>query len=323
MKRLLTLLLTLLAVSVPVYAVNYTVEQITNTTGDEMHVTIADNGHMAWTEDGDIYYWDTTSANKIWSTGTFNPQPELNSNGEVVWWDSGIHYYNGTTHQQVANAGHFRPNINNDGVYTWYGYVSGYQIHYRDTTTNIITPIGSTNNIHPRINDLGHIVWYGALSNNQIFLWDGTNVSQLPDVTNESNRFPDINDLGHVAWTASDGAGYSIYYWDGTHRTKIATNAFNSTYVRINNDGYAVYEGNDGRIYLYDGNGVHKITDYEATRPDINDSGQIVYTGNPTGSNWDVYRVTLDQQPTVPEPASILMLISALGVLLAHFKNRR
>ncbi len=311
------------------YATEYTIQNITNSSGNEEHVSIASNGDLVWNLDGDIYYWNGTSPTKIASTNYASGEPGVNKNGELVWYDSArdIYFYDGTPEKISVRTPNFRPKINDSGEATWYGFgaAGGYQIHYYDGTTHELTSPFSTNNIHPSINNSGQIVWYGYNgTRTQIYLWDGTQVSVLPGISDLNCYFPDINDLGQVAFSVYDStrADYDIYFWNGTEVIRITDDDIDQQYVRINNSGEIVWGGSDNRIYHWDGESINQLTTYDSWRPEISDSNQIVWYGNESG-NSDIYLATYELPVTTAVPEPTTLLLSLFGVTAIFFKKNK
>jgi Tol biopolymer transport system component len=139
--------------------------------------------------------------------------------------------------------------------------------------------------LFPRMNDNGgYVVWYGAEGGDdyEIFLYDGTTTTRLTD-DSVDDRSVYVNDAGDVVW--SRGLT-DIYLYDGTFPIKNISPDSNWNYHKaINNAGYVVWdssvdnEDENREIYLYNGTETIQFTDngVEDIRPDINDSGDIVW----------------------------------------------
>ena len=145
--------------------------------------------------------------------------------------------------------------------------------------------------LFPRMNDSGgYVVWYAGVESPHydIFLYDGTTTTRLTD-DDVDDRSVYVNDAGDVVW--SRGLA-DIYLYDGTLPIQNISADSNWNYHKaINNAGYVVWdssvdnEDENREIYLYNGTETIQFTDngVEDIRPDINDSGDIVwaqYDGN-------------------------------------------
>jgi len=74
-------------------------------------------------------------------------------------------------------------------------------------------------------------------------------------------------------------SGYTI--------TQLTDNDYNDQTPQINDNGYVVWTGNSGRIFLYDGANTIQIADNGYT-PQINNNGHVAWNGS-DGTDWQIY----------------------------------
>jgi hypothetical protein len=171
----------------------------------------------------------------------------------------------------------------------------------------------------PRINNRGQIVFMGWMDNSnrlteEIFLYDNGRVIRLTN-DNIQDVGPDINDDGTIVWSRGLGPihpstgepSLEIVMWRNGKISRLTDNAEYDGPPQINNSGHVVWSGDHPvsacggplkDIFMYDGRDVVRITtdgipdQVENQSPEINDSGQIVWTrydfcNPPAGYNFD------------------------------------
>ena len=171
----------------------------------------------------------------------------------------------------------------------------------------------------PRINNRGQIVFMSWLnppdrSTEEIFLYDDGRLIRLTN-DNIQDVLPDINDDGTIVWCRGIGPinpfsgepSLEIVMWENGRLTRLTDNAVQDIGPTINNLGQVVWTldhpipvcgGFPKDIFMYDGRDVVQITtdgipeQVENQSPEINDSGQIVWTrydfcNPPAGYNFD------------------------------------
>lgn len=141
-----------------------------------------------------------------------------------------------------------------------------------------------------QMNNNGYVVWEAdvgnGLDNQEIFLYDGSEVKQLTN--NSENEFsPSINDNGYVVWhgySALEGGNSRIFLYDGSAVTPLTDGSMSCWFPQINNNNEVVWYGKDdsdydNEIFLYDGSDVIQLTDnsHVDERPRINDIGYVVW----------------------------------------------
>jgi len=225
---------------------------------------------------GDIFLYNENGIKQLTESEYSPGQPQINNSGEVVWsasngpeyyWDYGIFYYNGTTITSLT-SGNYRssPQINDVGDVVWVQEV--------------------------------YITWMGDILNNnkEIFYYDGENTIRLTNNYDDDND-PQINNSGEVVWIRFDGIDNEIFYYDGIDIVKLTDNDYDDDSPQINDCGetvwvrhdvpwkgllYDYYDLNTSEIFYYDGANIIQLTDndYYDACPQINDSGEVVWSGS-------------------------------------------
>lgn len=241
----------------------FIVENLTNSAEgrSEQHPQINGSGDAVWSENGEIFFYDGTTITQITSTTFGNQDPEIDELGNIVW------------------RGTLTPGGDSEG--------STQEIFLWDGSSIMQLTNNSYSDRLPRISN-GKVVWeamgFGG-TDSEIFLFDGSSVTQL---TNNSfdDSDPRISGNGDVFWVGEAGApnaGQEIFRFDGTSITRLTNNAYADRGPRVNDVGQAVWTG-DNQIFLFDGVSVSQFTtSLQNSQPDINDAGQISWSGVPNG----------------------------------------
>ncbi|MCK5398286.1 MAG: hypothetical protein KAJ33_08560, partial [Thermoplasmata archaeon] len=151
-------------------------------------------------------------------------------------------------------------------------------------------------NDYPLINNLGQVVWRGwgpastyLSSTSQIYFWDGTEVIQITNYTDNYVENPRINNNGYVVWTwGEDDFHFEVYLWDGSEIIQITDNIEKEYAPDINDKGEIVWWQNDG-LFMWNGSEIIRITSTgtDVQRPRINNNGQITWEGDRQIYLWD------------------------------------
>jgi len=262
------------------HASAYIIEQLTSNNYADRNPQINDSGYVVWSgfdaegSDLEIMLYDGSMISPLTDNDVHDMYPKINNANHVVWQgydsagsDTEIFLYNGSATVSIT-ANDYRddlPQINNNGYVTWKaGYACNLgpcEIFLFDGITS--KPISGDDLMvsAPRINDAGQVVWHGGqdcwfdllfLDDCDIYLYDGSMVDPSP-INNSAGLDwnPDINDSGHVVYKK---IGYGIDL---------------------------VVPG----IYLYDGTAAEPISSSASSRPQINDSGQVVWSGYGDGDS--------------------------------------
>ena len=84
-----------------------------------------------------------------------------------------------------------------------------------------------------------------------------------------------------MVWSGDDGNDGEIFFYDGTTITQLTDNDYGDYSPQINNTGEVVWSGDSwgGDIFFYDGTTITQLTDndYGIGTPQINDSGEVVW----------------------------------------------
>lgn len=209
-----------------------TVTQITNNTDDDVGAWINNDGYIVWSRyirdigNLDVFLYDgMTEKNLSNSTAINEYGPNINDNGDVVWWgndgtDSEIYLYDGAAVKQLTNnTDHdYWPYISNNGSVVWQGEggVNTYDVFLYDGED--IRQLSEGYAVHPLIND-NYVVWSGVGgSSKEIFLYDGNNIQQITnDSYPNSNISPVVNKKGAVAWYAGGSYNdFEVYLYENT-----------------------------------------------------------------------------------------------------------
>ncbi|GEM_PF-2680483 len=297
-------------------------------------------------------YRYTNSSKSVTYVNQSDELGKINDNGIAVWqqknigaspsWDREI---NSSTGIITANGNEdYKPEINNSGNIVWYGQgqSGAFDIYlYKNATITQLTST-SFDELNPKINEAGYITWYGGQTNganpnnNEIWLYNGTSTTLITNDATYDNQVPVINNKGQIAFigkggnTSSSTTDYEVFFYDGTNVIQI-TNNNNSLYqVELNNNGWIVwseYDGTDNEIFLYDGTGVYQLTDnnYNDYGPKMNNLGDIVWYGNYQSGDHEIFYAKYEGQSgsAVPEPATVLLFISSIGVFYFRKRNSR
>ena len=186
-------------------------------TSDAYHVQMNDAGQIVWQArgssgyDGDIYYYNGLTVNRLTDNSTTDSRPVIDNAGHIVWGGDGVYYYDGNTITTLSTTYTESPRINSSGVVVWSEYdYSVYKsiLYVWDGTSvqNLSDIIGLNYDASaPDISDNGYIVWQ---ANNGIEVWDGSTVTRYMDAITENTLHLRINDYGDVTLNAYD-AGWS------------------------------------------------------------------------------------------------------------------
>jgi len=234
----------------------------------------------SYSSDSEVFLYDGTSVSQLTDNRHTDSRPQLADNGYVVWQgcdggtgrycmggDREILLYDGTSTTQITNNDYddLVPDISNNGYVVWSGC---------DTTD---------------------CDWEGD-GDLEIFLYDGTSTTQITN--NDYDDFePEMNNNGYVVWSGGDTNGYvvwsgcgttdcdweghgdlEIFLYDGTSTTQITDDDYNHAPPQINDNGWVVWSGWDGRrdkIFLYDGTSTTQIG--EGSGPQINNNGWVLW----------------------------------------------
>jgi hypothetical protein len=300
MKKLLTttLIILILFVAVPFSHAVYAVLQLTDDTYDDFKPQINNTSEVVYEkhlpDDSEIYKnidqgLGTDPRFKeydiSWFSGGFDYNPQINSNGDVLWESDvdGYHFINVQPSDWFPMA--ISPTDPNNPPQ--------------------LLPLYYLEETYPQFNDKLQIVWR-AIGDpaDDIWLYDSTIHKLQIGCRNTKYTFgsnllidkhPQINADGFVVWQAQvyenyesgqENISYDIYLFDGDFE-KGPINISNSIdvddeYPQINDHGIVVWEG-AGHIYRYTGGNPEKISnssEYINTAPQIiNQCGLVVWQG--------------------------------------------
>ncbi len=192
------------------------------------------------------------------------------------------------------------------------------------------------------INDAGDVTGDSCLdtqcSTIQAFIWNGSTMSSIGALTSGTGSYAKgtaINNSGEVAgYSASSGAGYHGFFWNGTSMTDMGTLGGSNSYaLGINNLGDAVgySQAVDGSNEAFYWNGTSMVNLNSMLAPGenwyiisanaINDAGDIVGYGIPaTGGAVQV--VLLTPGAATPEPGAAWLLAGGLILAWGAAKTR-
>lgn len=236
------------------------------------------NGH-----ESKIHVYSAGKAKPLTDMEIKELHPAINDRGGVVWQgivtkvgkngrvmpDNVIFYFDGTSVKRldVSTTPARSPNINNDGVIVFEGWVDK-----KDPTTGEIAHsytgvfeismldeegikklTDSTtymDNRSPMINNAGMVVWSGMVDKktSEIFLYDGNKTERLTFNTVD-DLVPKINDKGEVIWYGWDGNDYELFYYDGKRIRQLTNNSKDDIEPSLNDMGDVVWSGRVGESF--------------------------------------------------------------------------
>jgi len=296
---------------------------------NDLSLELNNSGQVAWHQernpilDNEAYFYDGTNVTNISNNPNNDDEDvDMNNSGYVVWQldiaseDVGIPLYDGTGITLLSGnaTANWKPQINNNGYVTWYGYLGGIWLYDGVTSIEI-----STAGFRSHINDHGNVVWYESDGmDTEIFLYNGMDTIQITDNTWD-DKYPLISNNGHVVWRT--GNSNRTWLYDGVTSIEIG---LGGTKHHINNNGQVVWEVDDGsghEIFLYDGISTIQITDnsYDDHGPKINDDGQIVWYGY-DGLDYEIF--ILSPAPIKFEPGT-MFLKETSNIDEVHFNGER
>jgi len=282
--------------------------QITNNSYDDIVPQINNNKEIVWLgKDGtnyDVFLYEgtpvptkiTNSNNKVNSYSSSRSGPQINSRGDIVWHGftgtrTEIFLYEASTSvtRQVSNNPYYSCNaqINSNGDIVWLGKDESYNYAIflysaegKPFSTERIAKIANNpyNQSKPQINSNSDVVWrgYDEFGKTLISLYNVSTkaIKKIHDTDNYSEEDPQINDRGDVVWSEYDSPfsprDYEIYLYEAS--TGITTQL-------TNNGGNTIWNGDD----------------YHDRYPQINDKGDVVWSGY-DGSDYEIFIAISDSE---------------------------
>jgi probable HAF family extracellular repeat protein len=284
MKKLLVCLVGILLAyfSSTVWALTYTVSQITPDGITAKQPAINDCGEIVWLQyrpDHSEQDWEVFSSLHGQITdvpGSVN-ELEIGNNGEIVW---------------TVSVGDGFPNPD-------------YHTHVFSSLRGQISSIDGFNHTHPDVNINGEIIWVqngDVYSNTRDYITSGLY---------DGNANPAINDIGEIVWEQQVGGVRQIF---SNEKGQLTSEDANHYLPSLNDDGELVWQQISGYSFqqiVSNLNGLITSGDGPDHRwPDINNHGEIVWE-----SLGKIFKAT-----PVPEP-SPAYTVTDLGTLGGSFSH--
>lgn len=230
------------------------------------------NGDMAWYISApsgvEIAHYDAATRTAIQISNSLNGSydPDINDNGDVVWWQRGltvddeIFLYDAATGnvRQISTGGGDNqfPKISNNGNIVWQGPFNTVLL-YEAATGNIreLTndpALGTGSGIRPVMNANGDVAWEGWTSSSigrDILFYDGAAQTVTTIANTGFNSGPLMNDRGDMVWSLqiTGSINSEIMHYDAATQvtTQITSNGDvnNWQQYQINNQGDVSYVG--------------------------------------------------------------------------------
>ncbi len=299
---------------------------------------------------------DTSGGYDDFSTPTINASGDVAFVGILDSGGSGVYRIDGGGTQTIAESGVVytdfsgsltaTPSINASGdvAFTANLVAGGRGIYVGDGAAPVpivVEPGPFPNLSAPSLNDLGQVAFWGS---NDLQRGSGgplTDMAAIGDPAGGStistlvNPFGTLNDLGQIAFQAGLASGpgdVGIFVSDGTTITSVLTSGAGGIFgpAAINDAGWVAFETIfDLSVKAFTGAGVDtvlapgvaldgsSVVSARFFSPEgLNDAGQLVVWAELADGRRGLYRAD-----PVPEPAAVLLVVSAL--LLGLRRGRR
>lgn len=259
--------------STAVYAENFTVQQLTNSSSiDTKTITDIDGDKFVWMsgEQGcgnRIYLYDGQNVRQVTSescsTNTYDLSPRI-SGDYIVWTSivqsgrgdnvsSEIYVYRISTGEiiQVTNDPSFYnqlPDVNAGGKVVWSSFprdstccqtnikIYDIQTGLTQTIVNDQVPYGASNNF-PVISG-NTLAWLWGNGNNEYeVMKEDLTTGQITRITN--NKLFDIEigvDGNNIVWRENDGSQWDIFMYDGAQIRRVTNNIYDDYNPRVSGD---------------------------------------------------------------------------------------
>ena len=118
-----------------------------------------------------------------------------------------------------------------------------------------------------------------------IYFWDKTNTTYISN----GGFLPIINDNSHICWSG----GENLFLWNGSLITQVTNNtdpSLHITHLAFNNNGDMAYVYNNNELFLYDGVSTLITDNCLSQYFNLNDFGEIVWSGDGEESDILLYK---------------------------------
>lgn len=244
----------------------------------------------------EIFYYDGTTTSRFTNNNTTDLFAQISDRGDILWWGNGDNTLYDGKNVITLNSALDPSLVDNPGIMSraghvvWHRYQNGVYSLYRfdgRKTEKIGEAVFGGVVVDYHVNNHGQVVWNSFDGNDyELFMYDRGKVVQLTnnDYFDGAAR---INHRENVAWvggpSTSAGVNYSIFMYDGKQVTVLPDISRYEDSVSINSRNHIVWQawiGGNWEIVEFDGETANVIThnDKDDTRPEISDSGTVVWT---------------------------------------------